>query len=198
VIVKSCNEDLSATWRALSSGRLVARPRVSGRVGGIGFWVCLFGIGAAVLGGISGIQKFVTSSPYFTYGHLLLITAPLCIATAILAGSWAFHRYEITAIQGVFIFLGGAVVGVLLNLTGHTVLEQALTGKIVCAPQSPSGFAGYCNPEVQGAPAGIPGAVFNVIRAYWKVYGPANFALAIAGGILLAGLFTGAIKVFRD
>jgi hypothetical protein len=47
-------------------------------------------------------------------------------------------------------------------------------------------------------PDASPGAVFDVIPAYWKIYGLANFALAIGGGILLAGVFTGAIKAFRD
>jgi hypothetical protein len=160
--------------------------KTAGVSSGISRPFLIFAIGAAILGGITGIQKFIEATPYFTYIHLMLITAPLSVAVAIVTGSWIFQKYELSAIAGVFVILGGAVVGVLLNLAGHSQLEQALLGKTVCVPQHYGSYTLGCQYEQQGTPDGILGAVWNVLHAYWVVYGVVNFLLAIAGGTMLA------------
>jgi hypothetical protein len=171
-------------------------PKASGVSRGASRYITVFAITAAVTGGTTGIQKFVEATPYFTFGHLLLITAPLSVSAAIIFGAWVFHKYSLNVAVALIIVVVGAVLGVLLNLSGHSQLRAALLGQTVCHQQVL--FASYhvLQCQTQAPAGGITDLAWRVLHAYWTVYGVWNFLLAIGGGLVLAALVTGDISLF--
>jgi hypothetical protein len=154
----------------------------SGRV------LILFALGSGILGGTAAIQSFIKATPEFTYINILLLTAPLSIAAAIIIGSYISDRTEgINLYVCCVIIAVGALVGIVLNLPGSNELSKALLPKTTCS------FGGCTT--TGGASGGAPGFAFDALKTYWRVYGPADFALGIAAGWLLAALFAGKIRL---